>query len=53
MRETATIKYILKFTDVDFTVDLEFLKKDFSLINIFPGNKEWTRLEHHKCSHFP
>ena len=53
MRETATIKYILKFTDVDFTVDLEFLKKDFSLINLFPGKKEWTRLEHHKCSHCP
>jgi hypothetical protein len=53
MSETVTIKYILKFTDQEFTVDLEFLQKDFSLINIYPSKKEWTRLEHHKCSHCP
>lgn len=53
MSETVNIKYILKFTDEDFTVDLDFLKKDFSLVNIYPSKKEWTRLENHKCSHCP
>ena len=51
MRETTTIKYILKSTDMDFTVDLVFDKKDFSLLNHKAGEKDWTRLAFHKCSH--
>jgi len=39
MRETITIKYILKSTEVDFTVDLLFDIKDFSLLNFNEGKK--------------
>ena len=49
MRETITIKYILKSTDMDFTVDLFFDKKDFSLLNLNAGENDWTRLAFHKC----
>ena len=53
MRETTTIKYILKSTDIDFSVDLVFDKKDFSLLTFNDGKKDWTRLAFHKCSHCP
>ena len=53
MRETTTIKYILKSTAMDFTVDLVFDNKDFFLVNLEPNGKDWTRLAHHKCSHCP
>lgn len=53
MRETVTIKYTLKSTDMDFKVDLVFDKKDFSLLKHKAGEKNWTRLAVHKCSHCP
>ena len=53
MRETATVKYALKSADEDFKVELVFNKKDFSLVNLKPSGKDWTRLAHHKCSHCP
>ena len=51
MRETTTIKYSLKSTDMDFTVDLVFDTKDFSLLNLNADEKDWTRLAFYKCSH--
>ena len=51
MRETITIKYILKSKDMDFTVDLFFDNKDFSILNLSAGEKDWTRLAFHKCRH--
>ena len=53
MRETITIKYALKSTDMDFSVDLVFDKNDFSLLNLNGTKKDWTRLVFHKCSHCP
>jgi hypothetical protein len=53
MRDTTTIKYTLKSDEADFEVELVFRKEDFSLINLQPSNKEWIRLEHHKCFHCP
>ena len=53
MRETTTIKYILKSTEMDFTVDLVFDTKNFSLLNFNEGEKDWTRLAFYKCSHCP
>jgi len=53
MRETITIKYLLKSTAMDFTIDLVFDKKDFSLLNHKTGGSAWTRLEFHKCNHCP
>ena len=44
MRETITIKYTLKSTEMDFTIDLVFDTKDFSLLNLNAGEKDWTRL---------
>jgi hypothetical protein len=53
MLETVTIKYNLKSTEVDFTIDLVFNKKDFSLLNLHRNESDWTRLSFHKCSHCP
>lgn len=53
MQETITIKYILKSTNMDFTIDLVFDNKDFSLLNHKTGGSEWTRLALHQCSHCP
>jgi len=53
MRETTTIKYSLKSTDIDFRVDLVFDKNDFSLLNLNDGENDWARLAFHKCSHCP
>jgi len=53
MRETTTIKYSLKSTDMDYTVDLVFDTKDFSLLILNAGEKDWTRLAFYKCSHCP
>ena len=53
MRETTIIKYILKSTEMDFTIDLVFDTKNFSLLNFNAAEKDWTRLAFHKCSHCP
>ena len=53
MQKTTTIKYSLKSTDIDFTVDLVFDTKDFSLFNLNADEKDWTRLAFYKCSHCP
>jgi hypothetical protein len=53
MRETTTIKYTLKSTDIDFCTELVFDKNDFSLLNLNDGKQYWTRLAFHKCSHCP
>jgi len=53
MRETVTIKYSFKSTDLDFEVELLFNKKDFFLLNSNPSEKEWTKLTYHKCTHCP
>jgi hypothetical protein len=53
MRETTTIKYTLKSTEIDFCVELVFDQKDFSLLNLYDGEKYWTRLAFHKCGHCP
>ena len=53
MQETVTIKYTLKSAAEDFKVELVFNKKDFSLVNLKPSGKDWTRLAHYKCSHCP
>ncbi len=53
MLETITIKYTLKATDIDFSIDLVFDEKDFSLLNHHADKKDWTRLSFHKCSHCP
>lgn len=53
MKETITIKYSLKSAAADFRVDLVFDKKDFSLVNLEPSGKDWTRLAFNKCSHCP
>lgn len=53
MRETTSISYNLKSTDMEFTVDLVFDKEDFSLLSPSGGTSEWTRLGFHKCSHCP
>jgi hypothetical protein len=53
MRETIHIKYTLTSKDTDCKVDMVFDKKDFSLVNLEPNGKDWTKLEHHKCSHCP
>ena len=53
MRGTITIKYNLKSADMDFTMDLVFDNKDFSLLNHKTGGNEWTRLTFHQCSHCP
>jgi len=39
MRETTIIKYILKSTEMDFTIDLVFDTKNFSLLNFNEGKK--------------
>jgi hypothetical protein len=53
MRESINIKYTLESPDMDFSVDLVFDKKDFSLLNLNDGEKDWARLAFHKCSHCP
>ena len=53
MRETTTIKYLLKSSDLDFAIDLVFDKGDFSFLNINAEGKDWTRLAFHKCRHCP
>jgi hypothetical protein len=53
MKETITIKYILQSADMDFTIDLVFDKKDFSLLNHKTDSREWTRLSFHRCIHCP
>ena len=53
MEDTISVKYTLKSTDMDFTVDLVFEKKDFSLLSPDWRASEWTRLVFHKCSHCP
>jgi len=53
MKETRTIKYTLKSTEMDITVDLIFDNRDFSLLNLNKSQKDWTRLAFHKCSHCP
>jgi len=52
MKETITIKYSPKSKDMDFTVDLVFHTKEFSLLNLNAGKKDWSRLAFHKCSHY-
>jgi len=53
MEDTTSVKYTLTSTDMDFTVDLVFEKKDFSLRSLDGRASEWTRLVFHKCSHCP
>jgi hypothetical protein len=53
MEDTISVKYTLKSTGMDFTVDLVFEKKDFSLRSLDGRASEWTRLVFHKCSHCP
>jgi hypothetical protein len=53
MSETLNIKYTLQSSEMDFTVDLVFDKKDFSLMNLRESQKDWTRLAFCKCSHCP
>ncbi|MGB5884656.1 MAG: hypothetical protein WBG28_11205 [Desulfobulbales bacterium] len=53
MRETINIKYTLESPDMDFSIDLVFDRMDFSLLNLNDGEKDWTRLAFHKCSHCP
>jgi hypothetical protein len=53
MKETITIKYILQSADMDFTIDLVFDKRVFSLLNHKTDSREWTRLTFHKCIHCP
>ena len=49
MQKRTASKYSLKSTDMDFTVDLVFDTKDFSLFNLNADEKDWTRLAFYKC----
>jgi len=51
MNDTQKIKYTLKSSTMDFSIELVFIKKDFSLVNFDTDKKDWTRLEFHKCPH--
>ncbi len=53
MSETYKIRYTLQSPEVNFAVDLVFLSEDFSLLNLKGSQKDWTRLEFHKCCHCP